>query len=391
MTPQSRIKWALFAASSLTVMSGAAIAPSLVLLKKIYIDVPHADFLIRMLMSLPALMVLMTAPGVGWLDDRFSKTRVLKVSSLIFSLSGVLALLADSLYFLLGTRILLGLGVSGIMTSITPLAFESFKGPERSKFMGQMESFVQVGGIALLLLAGVMADQHPKAPFVLYTFGFLVWVLCHDSLPRTRPSVDKKMPSLSLPKLLKIQASLIYALIFVLMIAFYFLPTQIPFLLEERGILKGKSIALVIAGSQITGAVTSYYFSVIKQRFNYFQLLALSAFLMSGGYFGVRVSTEVWHFFIAVAVFGAGIGLILPALSLWLMELAEPQFHGRVSGGFSTALFAGQFASPFVAHFLLKEVSLENLFTLTAILLFILSLGLLMMPRILVIPSKQRK
>jgi MFS family permease len=48
----------------------------------------------------------------------------------------------------------------------------------------------------------------------------------------------------------------------------------------------------------------------------------------------------------AVLVNGLGIGLMLPTLITWVMAQVTFAQRGRAAGGFTAALFAGEFASP---------------------------------------------
>src|SRR5690606_40866858 len=67
----------LLGASALTVMSGSTIAPALPALREHFAGEPGIDLLVRLVLSMPALIIALTAPLVGLLADRLSKQRVL--------------------------------------------------------------------------------------------------------------------------------------------------------------------------------------------------------------------------------------------------------------------------------------------------------------------------
>ena len=50
-------KITLILVSTLTVMSGATIAPSLPAMREYFAEVPHADYLVRLVLTLPALLI----------------------------------------------------------------------------------------------------------------------------------------------------------------------------------------------------------------------------------------------------------------------------------------------------------------------------------------------
>ena len=64
------LRLALLAASSLTVMAGATMSPSLPAMQSHFHDVPDVAYWVKLLLTLPALFIALFAPVAGWVAAR---------------------------------------------------------------------------------------------------------------------------------------------------------------------------------------------------------------------------------------------------------------------------------------------------------------------------------
>ena len=79
---------------------------------------PSVIFLVKfILLSIPALFIILGAPLVGWLSDNVGRKKLLNSSLLIFGLSGASGYFADSFLFMFVGRAILGLSIAGIKTA----------------------------------------------------------------------------------------------------------------------------------------------------------------------------------------------------------------------------------------------------------------------------------
>ena len=86
-------------------------------------------FLVKfILLSIPALFIILGAPLVGWLSDNIGRKRLLNISLLIFGLSGASGYFADSFFFMFVGRGILGLSIAGIKT-LEVLLIDTRKNP----------------------------------------------------------------------------------------------------------------------------------------------------------------------------------------------------------------------------------------------------------------------
>ena len=125
------VKVTLLLVSTLTVMSGATIAPSLPAMQTQFAAVENADYLVRLALTMPAIFIAVGAPFVGIAIDRFGRKPLLLLSLLVYGAAGSSGLWLDSLGLILVGRAFLGLSVGGIMTTATTLIADYYVGIAR--------------------------------------------------------------------------------------------------------------------------------------------------------------------------------------------------------------------------------------------------------------------
>jgi MFS family permease len=112
-------KLTLLLASSLTVMAGATVSPSLPAMKQHFESaISDADLrttLVKLVITLPALFVVIGSPIAGLVVDRFGRKSLLLIATLLYGLAGTSGFYLESLPTILVGRGLLGLAVAGVI------------------------------------------------------------------------------------------------------------------------------------------------------------------------------------------------------------------------------------------------------------------------------------
>lgn len=335
----------LLFAATMTIMAGATIAPALPAM----VDHFGADAAlgVRLLLTITALAIALTAPMAGWLGDHVGRVRVLWVSVALYILAGGAGLVLNDLLALQVSRVLLGVAVAGVMTSVGALIGDLYDGPARDRMLGLQGAAMGFGGVVFLGLGGVLAGLGWRGPFAIYLLPLALLVLIPLALPQ-KPATDAgpETPGASTAFVpLPILAALLGAA-FLGMVGFYAVPVQLPFLLAERG---GDNPALsgaMMAGLTLVSAVVGIFYGRLSKAAS-LPVLGIAAFGgLSVGLVLIWAGTgAIWP---GLAAIGFGMGLLMPTLSRWLLSLAPPAARGRVMGAQTTAIFAGQFASPLV-------------------------------------------
>ena len=215
-------------------MSGATISPALPHMKEVFSATPHAEFLSKLVLTIPALMIAIFGPLAGLIIDKIGRIRLLSVSLILYAVAGSSGLYLPDLLSILIGRSFLGISVAGIMTVTTTLIGDYFKGNERRDFSGLQSGFMALGGIVYVGLGGVLADIHWRWPFIIYGCALMVLVMNQLWLPEP---VKNQIENDGIQKrhAFRINALLvvIYGNAFVSMVIFYMVPVQMAVLSGE--------------------------------------------------------------------------------------------------------------------------------------------------------------
>lgn len=362
------IKAALLFASSMTVLAGAIIAPSLPGMNAHFGG--DSEVAVKLVLTMPALMITLFSPLMGYLADRFGRKRLLLTALLIYGCAGFAGYLLDSLNSILLSRAVLGMAVAGIMSISTTLIGDYFEAGERARFLGLQGSFMALGGVVFLNLGGALSDWSWRGPFLMYLAGFLLlpyaWRVLYE--PARHHDASPHPDSATTPQRLPLgRIVLVYIIGLFSMALFYMVPAQLPFLLTERGDISGTAVGLALSTTPFAAATMSFFYGRIKPWFSIAGLYVLGFALVGLGFTMVGFAGSYAMTILGVTLAGIGFGIFMPNGNVWLMQLAPPAMRGRVFGGSSSAVFLGQFLSPLaVAPIALWLGSLRNAYFFAA-------------------------
>ena len=372
--PSKGVKETLLLTSTLTVMAGATIAPSLPQIAEVFRDVPSASMLTKMVLTVPALVIALTGPFIGRALDKWGRVRLLILALLLYGISGAAPYLLNDLYLILVCRAILGLSVSIIMTATNTLIGDYFAPSERSVFLGLQGVFMAVGGVIFISIGGVLADISWRLPFLIYLVAFIGAPLAFFYLKEIvidqsqSKRLDRYRPTW--------RQIMIFSLAFSGMIVFYMIPVQIPFLLREMGIEKNALSGIAIATTTVFGALISSFYSKILERLSYSKIYVLIFLLGAVGYF-IAFSAQTYSMvLVATGVSGLAFGMLFPNTNMWLIQESKPHNRGRILGALTFSIFIGQFFSPILFQPGANNGSLSNVFLYGS--LFLLAVGLVL-------------
>lgn len=338
--------------STLTIMSGATISASLPGIAARFAEVENVALLSRLVLTLPAVFIALFSPAAGFLVDRFGRKPLLLASLALFSVAGASGLVLDTLPGLLAGRAVLGIAVGGIMTATTALVGDFFQGPARDRYMGLQQAFVGIGGTIFLTGGGFLAEIHWRGPFLIYTAAILLLPAALAFLPEPQ-RVRRAGVALGEARLGGRKAALLGLLFLaaaVNMIAFYMIPTQLPFFLERLGFTAPSLAGAAIGAGQLVGVASALAFAPFRRRLGIMGVFGLG-FASAGLSFLLLSMVESYAgVLLAMAVSGICMGTIMPNFAAAAMLLAPPALRGRVSGLLVSSIFAGQFLSPIVSQ-----------------------------------------
>lgn len=377
-TPSRWLKATLLLCSTLTVMVGATISPILPDVKETFSDAPYSGVLTKLVLTIPALFIGIGSPAVGYLLDRFGRKKVLLTAVILFIIGGTSGYFMDSLTTILIGRILVGIAVAGIMTTVTTLIGDYFTGHERQRFMGFQASFMAYGGVVFIALSGLLTEISWRLPFLLFAVPMAYIPLVIGTIREPAIGEDEKGGKAQM------QSSyprgfvyFIYAIGFFFMACFYMIPTQLPFYLKNVVDVSSTATGLAIATATLSGGTASLFYTRIKSRSTYNFVYFLVFMAMGLGFMTISLSALYGLVVTGLLICGFGMGMLMPNTNTCLLELAPEKMRGRIMGGVTTSFFLGQFFSPILFSPLYQTLPTALAFTVVAAFMITLGLGFL--------------
>ncbi len=315
---------------------------------------PSVIFLVKfILLSIPALFIILGAPFVGWMSDNIGRKGLLNASLLVFGISGASGYFADSFFFMFVGRAVLGLSIAGIKTATGAMVGAYYEGAERNKIIGWQGSAMKIGGVIFMLLGGFLANFNWQAPFLGYMLAFVIlpggFIALSESLPAARQSqlADSDSNSPAIPFW---PATYVFISAFLASGLFFITPVQLPFYLQNAFSASPFEMGAAIALGNTIGALSSLVYHKFKTRMNFVAIYAVIFLSMALGYSVVAMATSYAAALAGMVVAGIGFGLYVPNHSSWILSIVSAKRRGFGVGIVTTAMFLGQFSAPILVQ-----------------------------------------
>lgn len=326
--------------SLLTVMAGAAVAPALGVIKAYFSEANPV--LVQMIISVPALFIVLTNAGFPALCRRFKARTLVLLGLLLYTAGGCVAGAFSNIDLVLIMRALVGVGVGIIMPLSTGL-LSFYYPPERlDGLMGLSSAMNQMGGVVATLLAGLLANLSWRASFLVYLMGLISIVLCLLFLPNdsiAHPGGGEKRRGVFREDFKYILA------MFLLMSSFFLYPANFALETTAQGLIPQQYIAVIMASMDLIAFLGGLLFVKCKLLLGgKMKFLAPALFLLgylflalAGGWFGTLAGSVCVGF-----ANGVGIPFLISQASLRAGRAAAT----TVMPLLSAALYLAQFLSP---------------------------------------------
>ncbi len=350
-------KFTLLLLSMVTVMSNVAIITSIPLLKNHFPDVVDMELYARLMITLPSLSIALLSPFLGHLLQKVRRKVSVVIGLFLFALFGSAGLYLEGIEALLLSRALLGIAIAILMIVSTSLVGDYFSQKYRHKYMGLQSAFTAVGGILFLIGGGVLSDVYWRYPFGIYLIGvlFIPLVLLFLVEPEKHQLIEDAE---------EVNNALlgIYFLAFVLMLIFYILPTQMPFLIIEKFGASGSLTGFIIAFAFVANAIGAMSFAKIKEHFSFGMIYLLGLTIIGVGFVLISLVNDVRFFFLTSPIMGFGGGILMTNVMAWMLSKSHHSKRVKSSGYITSAIFLGQFASPLVFHPVVAAFGIQGFF-----------------------------
>lgn len=357
----------LMAASMIAIIGTTAIAASLPHMSEAYADVPDSQFLVRLVLTLPALSVALTSPFIGWAIDRWGRKRLFVAALLLYGVAGTAGSVLPSLPAIIASRLALGVAVSGITTCSTALLADGADATALRRLMGKQSLFMAFGNVTFVSLGGVLADVSWRLPFLLYAVAFTilpgVWISIREGGRReaapTPAAAVASPPGDNAPVPLR-KVSFLYFLAFINMAVYFMVPVHLPFHLRSFPYSSSARAGGLLALVGLSWGLSSALYARLRRRLSFEQIVIAAFCLMGTAHLLLAMATGYALIFPAMIAIGVGLGMTVPNFNAWLLSFTPPSRKGRMIGGLVFCIFVGQFSSPIITRPLVAEVGLAS-------------------------------
>lgn len=346
----------LLLGSCLPVMATVLLAPVLPQIMQEFSGVPHAEALVPLALTMPALVIGVIAPFAGMIVDRFGRLRLLLASMVLYTIFGTAPLYLETLPAIIASRAGVGLAEAIIITVCTSLIADYFSGSQRDRYLAQQTVWASISATIFFGLGGALGEAGWRTPFWMYTAALLLLPMMAIMLWEPRP--DSPSPALGtatasgrpfpLKKVLGI-----CAITFGGAIAFYTMPVHMGFVLNAIGVVAPAKIGMAAAigsAANVIGAIAFRRLSALGVPC----CLAMAFGTLGAGFFVVSQASDFNGVVFGAFLHGFGAGLVLPTVLTWLMRQLRFEERGRGSGAFMASFFIGQFVCPLIVLGLVK-------------------------------------
>ncbi len=271
---------------------------------------------ISMILSLPMIFVIIANLISGKLSYYFSKRNILLVALVIFIIGGVGgAFINGSIFQILVLRVIVGIGGGLVVPLCGAYITELWEGDERVAMMGYANGGASLITIALTMAAGVLCMIRWEYTFLAYTVFIPIFILEFFALPGTPPerfSRPEKSPADRKENIGRPVWTLTLCSLIVMLTAF-FIMIKLPILIMDRGIGDAKVTSVAMSFMAAANIVCSFVFSRIYKIFKRYTGVVAVLFFFIGYYLIMKADTAMMSF-VAMFLFGTGMGIWVPFL-----------------------------------------------------------------------------
>lgn len=368
----------ILSASMLTIMGSAAVAPALPGMLEYFADVPNAGLLVSLVVTLPALGIIISSPFIGILADRYSRKNILMASLAIFALVGVTGAFLNILYVILAFRILLGIGIAGMTICTSALLADNYSGAELKKKIGLQAACMGLGAMVLQMAGGAFAEINWHVPYYIYLISLLIipGVMVSINGPKRSSNHDHEKAGIAIPKEKVSVRSivLIYIATFTLLVMFLSIPTKLPFVLNEKGISSTLIIGALISIPGLFATIGGLVHMRVSRYLPEVKMNCIAFLILGGGTFILSIAPNIPTLIIGLVMIGTAFGLISANNMSWLGRIAPEHSRGKIFSGFTTILFLGELSSPIIIQPILKTGTLYDAYAYLGIAGIVLGL-----------------
>lgn len=332
--------------SSLTIMVGTVIAPSL----SGIVEHKNLSFSPSWLITLPSLGVVVFAPFVGRLLNKLGTLKLLSLGLIPYAILGLIGAFITNDYLLILDRFLLGGATVAVQVSVTAYIADFFTGESRMKMMAWQGMSIELGGVVFLAIGGILGELNWQYPFYIYLIALLCLVLVAKTLPKPKVEILKEQDNTTSSDKQKSKVRLIFVASLLAMMLFFIGFVTLPLYLPESFGFSESHTGYLMAFISLVAIITASQMPKMVKTFGDGKTVSLGFLFFMLGYLVLTIATSAPFLVLTVLFIGVGFGFTIPLLNHMMLEASTVHNQGKNLGLFSMGVFGGQFLSTFINY-----------------------------------------
>lgn len=311
-------------------------------------NVKHAEYLVQLLITMPAIWTFLFSPVAGWLTDICGRRRVLLAAMTGYGLVGAAPYWLENIYFILVTRCGVGICESVVITASTTMISDYFKGRTRERWIAAQLGLSALSGFFVVWGGGRLgAELGWHGPFLMYLYSFILvagvwaatWEPQKNSPVESGSTAEVIYTSFPMARMIAICAVTLVAAVM-----FFATVTRSTSALVSLGVQDPAVIGRLSSLANLGLVVgTTLYWAV--SRLHVASLLFIDFFLMGNGFLWMGVALTPSQYAWAAGLQQVGCGMVLSTLLVWATRGLAFGIRGRAMGMWQAAFAIGQFVS----------------------------------------------
>lgn len=387
ITENPGFKIALFSIAAMTVLGSVVITSALPTITRHFDEIlrdqttplarftfEHLDILTRLILTIPAIFVVILSPFAGMLMDKFGKLRFVFPAMTIWTLSGVSGFFLNDIYAILASRAIFGMATAFIMTGASALLGDYYSHGgfnRRENALSWQGFFCAIGGAVFISIAGYVSSYSWRYPFLVYGLGILITLLAFIYLFEPRKFKFYNHDGIENEKINYWQFVPVYFIGFFIMVVYYISPTQLPYYIEDHLKLDPKYIGISMSVSAFCYGLFSLSYKNIIKYFSVKQIYIFTLFIVGTSFLLLYFVHNFIAVLISLALLGTGGGIMLVNNSAHLFAICPENARARAYGILSSCIFLGQFLSPIISQPIVRQIGLIPMLLVWAIVVYV--------------------
>ncbi|MEF8782271.1 MAG: MFS transporter [Haloarculaceae archaeon] len=337
----------ILASSLVGVMGVSLLSPVLPALRSTF---GVSDAQVGLIITVYTLPGVFLTPFVGLVADRIGRKRTLIPLLVIFGVAGAGIAATMSFRQVLVLRFFQGVGASALITLAITLIGDYYEGGRQQALIGINSSALGIGAALYPLIGGLLAAVRWNVPFLFFGVALLVALAATvvlnepaiDEAPDLRTYVGNLWTVLSMPTAIGI-----YLASFLTFFLFYGgVLTAVPLLLtDEFGVVE-PYLGLILSVVSVTNAAVASQYGRLANKIGSETLVTTGFLCFGGAFLGVYAVRSAVHVGLLLVAFGAGFGVVMPALNDAVVSLVSGQLRASMLGLQTSTLRVGQTLGP---------------------------------------------